>query len=61
MKARQQIKITVNNGHLDSQKDRKQIILWLQNIIPVILQDRKMVAEKIFLHTTKQAANFCLN
>jgi hypothetical protein len=61
MKARQQIKITVNNGHLDSQKDRKQIILWLHNIIPVILQDRKMVAENIFLHTTKQAANFCLN
>ena len=61
MKAHNQIVITVNSSHLDSQKDKSQIILWLHNTIPVILQERKAVTENIFLHLTNQPTNFCLS
>jgi len=43
MKAHNQIVITVNSSHLDSQKDRRQIILWLHSTIPVIMQERRVV------------------
>jgi len=61
MKAYNQIVITVNSSHLDSQKDRKQVILWLHNVLPVVLQERRVVTEKIFLHVMDQLTNFCLS
>jgi len=61
MKAQRQIRITVNTSQFGYEKNRQQIILWLHNMIPMILQDRKVVTEKIFLHATKQRISFCLS
>ncbi len=61
MKAHHQIEITMNSKQFGYAKNRQQIILWLHNIIPVILQERKMVTEKIFLPATKLLTNFCLS
>jgi hypothetical protein len=61
MKAHHRIEITMNSSQFGYEKNRQQIILWLHNMIPVILQERKMVTEKIFLPATKQLTNFCLN
>ncbi len=61
MKAHHRIEITMNSSQFGYEKNRQQIILWLHNMIPVILQERKMVIEKIFLPATKQLTNFCLN
>jgi hypothetical protein len=61
MKAHYQIKITVNTSQFGYEKNRQQIILWLHNMTPMILQKRKVATEKIFLHATKQLASFCLS
>jgi hypothetical protein len=60
MRANHQIVITVNSRQLGFEKNSEQIILWLHNTIPVIMQERKIVTEKIFLHAMKRLANFCL-
>jgi hypothetical protein len=60
MKAQGEIRITVNTSQFGYEKNRQQIILWLHNMIPMILQDRKVVTEKIFLHATNNASVFAL-
>jgi hypothetical protein len=61
MKAQRQIKITVNTRQFGYEKNRQQIIVWLHNMIPIIMQERKVVTEKIFLHATNQRISFCLS
>jgi hypothetical protein len=61
MKAHHQIKITVNTNQFGYEKNRQQILLWLHNMMPTILQKQKVITEKIFLHATKQFTSFCLS
>ncbi len=61
MKAHHQIEITLNTSQFGYEKNRQQILLWLHNVIPVIVQKQKIVTEKIFLPATKRFTNFCLS
>jgi hypothetical protein len=61
MKANQQIKITMNSNQFGFEKNKQQIIRWLHSMMPVILQEQKVITETIFLNATKQHTNVCLN
>jgi hypothetical protein len=61
MKTHHKIVVNVNNSRHAFEINEQQIIPWLDNMIPMILQERKVVKEKIFLHAMKQLTSFCLN
>ena len=60
MKAGFQIEIALNSDHSDCKNNTEQTLLWLQKMIPLIMQPENMKTDEFFLVPLNQVT-LCLN
>ena len=60
MKPGHQLEITINYQQFGYEKNRQQIIHWLQTAIPLIITKQKLVTEDWYLKTLSQSVIICL-
>jgi len=61
MKPKHQLEITINCERTGYEKNSREILHWLQNAIPLIINKQKLITEDWYLKTLSNSVSLCLS